>query len=166
MSTEIHSIMQNNINEVIQINDRMIILKLPIPPQLSLASLSEEDSHVTTPTEPSIKRSNSLKKTSDLTPPSLHKKICDMFDFITEKPDKEMFINAYEAITLCELWDFMKQPIESYWFSTNVQVRIISKKMNELGYYGHSGSSFGWIMRQMQEIAQNGIDLYKKNYVI
>jgi hypothetical protein len=59
----------------------------------------------------------------------------------------------------------MKQPIESYGFSSNVKVRTISNKMSELGYHGHSGFSFGWIMRQMQEIAQNDIDLYKKNYV-
>lgn len=165
MSNKINSIAQNNINEVIQINDETLILGLPTPPQLSLVSLSEEENFVTTPTEPSIKRSSSLKNTSDTTPQSLHKKICDMFDFITIKSEKEMFVNAYESVTLCELWGFMKQPIESYGFSSAVEVRKISEKMNELGYDGHSGFSFGWIMRQMQAIAQNGFDLYKKNYM-
>ena len=36
------------------------------------------------------------------------------------------------------------------------------KKMGELGYYGHSGVSFGFIMREMQFIAQKGEKEYKK----
>jgi hypothetical protein len=33
--------------------------------------------------------------------------------------------------------------------------------MVELGYNGHSGSSFGYTMRAMQYIAQNGEEKYK-----
>jgi hypothetical protein len=35
--------------------------------------------------------------------------------------------------------------------------------MEQLGYYGHSGSSFGLTMRTMQYIARNGEEKFKKN---
>ena len=76
--------------------------------------------------------------------------------------EKEMLVNAWQAITLTENWSFMKQPIKSYSWSDDPRVAIISKKMVELGYDGHSGCSFGCTMRAMQYIAQNGEEKYKE----
>ena len=59
----------------------------------------------------------------------------------------------------------MKEPIFSYQLSDVTEIQAISKKMEELGYYGHSGSSFGWTMRQMQYIAQHGEELYLQRIV-
>ncbi len=41
------------------------------------------------------------------------------------------------------------------------QLKQINTKILEL-YSGHSGSSYGWTMRQMQFIAKNGWDAYVK----
>lgn len=73
-----------------------------------------------------------------------------------------MFENAYQAISLTEMWDYMKKDRESFMFSSDKEIEIISKKMADLGYDGHSGSSFGITMRNMQFIALNGLEEHKK----
>ena len=74
-----------------------------------------------------------------------------------------MLVNAYEAITLCELWNYMKKDTYSYMFSNDVEIQLITDKMNEIGCPEHSGYSFGWTMRNMQYIAQNGLDKYRES---
>ena len=73
-----------------------------------------------------------------------------------------MFENAYQAISLTEMWDYMKKDRESFMFSSDKEIEIISKKMEDLGYDGHSGSSFGLTMRNMQFIALHGLEEHKK----
>jgi len=75
-----------------------------------------------------------------------------------------MYVNAWQAITLTENWDFVKADIESFMWSENPKIDIIGSKMSELGYHGHSGSSFGFIMRKMQYIARNGEKKFKEDY--
>ena len=90
----------------------------------------------------------------------------DLFEYINDCYERNMIINAYNAITLSEMWDFVKQPIESFTWSCDYRVGLIMDKMVELGYTGHSGSSFGFIMRTMQYIAVNGLDQFKKCYLV
>ena len=73
-----------------------------------------------------------------------------------------IFENAYQAISLTEMWDYMKKNSDSYMFSSDKEIKIISDKMEELGYHGHSGASFGITMRNMQFIALNGLEEHKK----
>ncbi len=87
-----------------------------------------------------------------------------IFDY-TDNHSKVMFENAYQAISLTEMWDYMKKPTESYTFSSDKEIRIISKKMEELGYFGHSGASFGLTMRNMQFIALHGLEEHKKMWL-
>jgi len=79
---------------------------------------------------------------------------------------KTMLVNAFQAVTQTESWDFMKKPCESFMFSQDPKILIISKKMVELGYNGHSGGSFGCIMRDMQYIAQHGEKKFMETYLI
>lgn len=91
-------------------------------------------------------------------PPSME---TENFEYITSNNEKEMLSSAFHAINLTENWTFMKRPIESYQFSHHDEVKKIYNKIAEIGYNGHSGSSFGWTMRQMQYIAINGENAYK-----
>lgn len=86
------------------------------------------------------------------------------FEYVNDW-DREMFVNAWQAITLTENWEFMKTDIESFMWSDDIRVDIISAKMVELGYNGHSGSSFGYTMRRMQYIAINGEEKFKAEYL-
>jgi len=86
------------------------------------------------------------------------------FEFINEN-ERIMYTTAHSAISQLELWDFMAKDIESYMFSSNPKVGKIYEKIEELGYKGHSGASFGCTMRDMQSIAQNGYDKFREEYL-
>ena len=107
---------------------------------------------------------------SSIISPLEHQQNDDVFifgKFIYVKDDnkKEMLQNAWTAITQLDLWDYMKRDTDSYMMSSDAEINIITKKMEELGYNGHSGSSFGWTMRQMQHIAQHGEDDFMYTYI-
>jgi hypothetical protein len=82
-------------------------------------------------------------------------------EYIKNDYTREMCINAWQAITLTNNWHFVFKDINSFMCSSNPQIFEISNKMEELGYYGHSGSSFGITMRNMQFLAQNGEEEFK-----
>ena len=98
-------------------------------------------------------------------PPTLREFLPGEFKYIKDKHERLMLVNAWEAITLTETWDFMKEPIERFMFSHDPRVTIITNKMNDLGYYGHSGSSFGYVMRAMQYIACHGEHTFYDEYM-
>jgi hypothetical protein len=86
------------------------------------------------------------------------------FLYIDSEQERIMLQNAWAAITQLELWVYMQLNTESYMFNDHHLINLISKKMVDLGYDGHSGSSFGWTMRQMQYIAINGEEVYMIEY--
>jgi hypothetical protein len=88
------------------------------------------------------------------------------FEYVKNENIRRMLENAWQAITLTESWDFVKQEIESFSGSTDPIILKIMSKMKELGYDSHSGCSFGVIMREMQIIAQNGEKEYIKRTIL
>ena len=91
------------------------------------------------------------------TPPPLdytHKR--GNFDYIEDPNTREMITTAFQAIDLLELWDYMKLETNSYMLSEDANVRRIYNKIEDLGYWGHSGFSFGWTLRTLQKIARIG----------
>ena len=84
------------------------------------------------------------------------------FNYLDNNNMRQMFETAYQAITITELWDYMKKDVDNYMFNEDAEVRRIYDKIEELGYNGHSGASFGYIMRHMQFIATNGIENHKQ----
>lgn len=79
------------------------------------------------------------------------------FETIYEDFECEMLKDAYQAITACDLWGWMKEytPKEGmgFMFSRHDNLDRIDKEMK---YGGHSGSSYGWTMRVMEDIAKRG----------
>jgi len=87
------------------------------------------------------------------------------FEYVKDKNISDLLINAFDAITLTENWDFMKQDIVSFQMSTNPKINEITIMMNSLPNGGlHSGASFGSIMREMQLLAKYGEAEHKKIY--
>jgi hypothetical protein len=84
------------------------------------------------------------------------------FDYVSDIWDREIYENAWQAISLTNMWDFVKQDIESFMFSLDPRLDIISEKMAEIGYNVHSSASFGRVMRQMQFLAKFGEDKFKE----
>jgi hypothetical protein len=88
-----------------------------------------------------------------------------VMDYITNERDKTMLTNAWIAISTSNNWDFISKDIDSFMWSNDVRIDEITKKMDEYGYSGHSGSSFGWTMRKMQYLVQNGEEEFKKLFI-
>ena len=84
------------------------------------------------------------------------------FNYIKKDSLREMLVNAFQAITFTEKWDFVKKDIDSFMCCVHPDITTISEKMVELGYDYHSGSSFGYTMRAMQHIAKYGEKSYMK----
>ena len=86
------------------------------------------------------------------------------FDYIPEG-QRIMYESAFNAITQLELWPFIKNfQGESFMFSNAPEVDRIYKRIEELGYSGHSGGTFGCIMRTMEFIAKNGLENFEREY--
>jgi hypothetical protein len=66
------------------------------------------------------------------------------------------------AITQCNLWEWLREytPEEGkgFMFSQHPNLDKINAAMK---YQGHSGSSYGWTMRQMEYIAKHGWTLFE-----
>jgi len=78
------------------------------------------------------------------------------FSFIRDVSSREMAQDVYKAVQAAEAWDLMKEEPEAgkgYMFSSDPRYKVVQDKME---YMGHSGSSYGWTMRQAQFIAQKG----------
>ena len=89
------------------------------------------------------------------------------FDYITDKPSRKLVKNAWKAVQLTETADFVKQPVESFSWSKDPRIWVISKKMEEIeDPPGHSGFTFGWTMRQVQACLQEGEDNYRLDCLI
>lgn len=85
-------------------------------------------------------------------------------EYIKDKSDREMFTNAWKAITFTNNWDFVGQQTDSFAFSVHPRIYEITEKMEELGYNRHSGISFGLTMRSMQYLVHYGEEEFKKMF--
>ncbi len=68
----------------------------------------------------------------------------------------DMLINAYNAITLVEGWDFLRHFNESFIISSHPMISKITQTMDDLGYSIHSASTFVWTMKHMEYLAKYG----------
>lgn len=90
----------------------------------------------------------------------------DEFNIIPDIHSRYMIKNAHQAISSIECWQFMTTFSEpSFMFSNNPILSIILKKMSQLGYDGHTGSSFGWTMRHMEFLAKNGKQVFLQQFM-
>jgi len=125
----------------------------------------EEDKNLYTSTPKSFTEPIEIidKNFLEVIKPEFENKIGDgKMEYIRDKSDREMFVNAWQAITITNNWDFMAQQIESFAFSSDPRIYDITKKMEQLGYNGHSGTTFGATMRSMQYLVIYGEEEFKK----
>ena len=91
------------------------------------------------------------------------------FEFVRDNSIKEFLKSAHKAISLCELWDWMRfytpPPNSGFIWSKTPELDRINQQLwkDQVNEY-HSGSSYGFIMREMEYIAKNGYENYKNNY--
>lgn len=76
--------------------------------------------------------------------------------------EKKILTDAYAAVSVTPGgWDFLRTFVpastEGFMFSRHPILTDISQNMS---YDGHSGASYGWVMRNMEAIAKKGWDAY------
>lgn len=101
-------------------------------------------------------------------PPLYKKKTGGTFEYIKDKNMREMLINCWQAVSLTEMWEFMKKDPGhyGYMFSDYPEIGIITDKMAELpNSVSHSGFSMIWTLRQIQFIACHGEEEYEKQII-
>lgn len=56
-------------------------------------------------------------------------------------------------------WEFMRtyEPPIGFMFSTHPKLAEIQSKIDQDRTIGHSGSSYGWTMRQVEDIVKHGL---------
>jgi hypothetical protein len=93
----------------------------------------------------------------------------DLFDFVEDYTNRKFLQSAYRAITVCNLWEWMKtyNPNCNQGFilssSNNLDILYEEMKKDEINDY-QSGVSHASVMRAMEYIAKNGYDKYAMNY--
>ena len=91
------------------------------------------------------------------------------FEFVKDNSTKEFLKSAHRAISLCELWNWMRiyEPHADkgfMWSKTPELDRLNQQMFKDPINSEHSGSSYGFIMRQMEDIAKNGYENFKNRY--
>jgi hypothetical protein len=142
------------------------ILYPPSPPTLdeerSITTVSSQETIATLHTESTI---NTTLTINTATTTETNSFVPGKFEYVECTHTREMLANAWQAINLTETWDFVRMPIESFMMSRDGRIWVITAKMEDLGYNGHSGCSFGWTLRQMQFIAQYGEVRFRETYL-
>jgi len=92
------------------------------------------------------------------------------FDFIPPEDFVAYYRNAHWAITQTKMWDwlysFTPDEKKGFMFCSHPNLKIIEQKMYEQDIaHGHSGASFGFILREMEYIAKYGYDAFRQVYI-
>lgn len=88
---------------------------------------------------------------------------CD-FSFVNSEHSQTMLENGYKAISLTENWNFIYNLPDDFSYSDK-RIFDISNKMEELGYNGHSGNSFIYVIMNMRLLSRIGYEKYKQNFI-
>ena len=90
------------------------------------------------------------------------------FDFVQDQHTKDFLKSAHKAITLCELWNWMRtfEPLPNMGFILTKTPELDRLKLHmwkDTINSFHSGSSYALIMRDMQFIAKHGYLHFRLN---
>jgi hypothetical protein len=91
------------------------------------------------------------------------------FDFIKDKSTKMFLQSAYKAISVCELWNWLRiyEPPSGFMFSSAPELEQLKQEFaKDPINNNHSGASYGCMMRDMEYIAKNGYTNYKNLFCI
>jgi hypothetical protein len=95
----------------------------------------------------------------------LHINNNDLFHFINDSSTREFLQSAHKAITNCEMWDWIRtNQITSFMYDNGKEMQKIRTQMHKDPInMDHSGSSYGWIMREIEYIAKYGYSKYEED---
>lgn len=86
------------------------------------------------------------------------------FDFIENNQEYLMIKTAYDAVNELDMWEYLRNHYCCFIFSSSTNLKIYDK-IEELGYYGHSITSFGMTLQYIKFIADHGFTEFKTTYL-
>ena len=88
------------------------------------------------------------------------------FDWIESKMEQTVLIDAYNAVTELELWDYLKNnTFDSFTFYHGPNQELHQSLLEKADKSNmHSGASYGITMRNMEKIAKKGFEPWKQEY--
>jgi hypothetical protein len=90
------------------------------------------------------------------------------FSFVEDGHERMMLKSMYDAVTITENWAKLRDaPTQgSFMFPKDpVVIKMTSELEKADEFKGHSGSSFGWTIRNIELIAKSGWAAFCKNYI-
>jgi len=105
-----------------------------------------------------IKPNISEKSTKMITPD---------FSFIKDVDSRNNIINGYNAVSICDSWEFLKkfkpEDVDGCLYCSHPKIYKIYETMETCTpkISNHSGHSFSWTMREIHKIAKIGYEKYK-----
>lgn len=89
------------------------------------------------------------------------------FLYINCQHSRKLIKNGWRAVKQTETENFVRTDIESFQWSDDPRISIIINKMESIeDPPGHSGFTFGWTMRQLQQIFKLGEEEYRRRILI
>ena len=91
------------------------------------------------------------------------------FSFIKDVDSRNNILNAYNAVTKCNSWEFIKkfkpEDVDGCLYCSHPTIYKISETMEKCTpkIPPHSGSSFTWTMKEIHKIAKFGYEKYKND---
>jgi len=91
----------------------------------------------------------------------------DKFDFVSNKMERIILKDAYEAVEDMNLWNYLKEnTFESFTYYNGPNKQLHEDLLEKADKSNiHSGASYGITMRNMESIAKQGFDVWKKEYL-
>lgn len=88
------------------------------------------------------------------------------FSFIKHDNSKKMISSAYDCTTERDEWNLIRDfKGESFMFCNDHEINALESHIDNMYEQGHSGSSMGWTMRQLQRIAHVGFHKFKEEWI-
>lgn len=88
------------------------------------------------------------------------------FDFVRNKMEKTVLEDAYEAVNDMNLWDYLKEnTFETFTYYDGPDKQLHQELLEKADKNNiHSGASYGITMRNMEQIAKQGFEVWKQKY--
>jgi len=93
------------------------------------------------------------------------------FSFIKDVDSRNNLLNAYNAVSKCDAWEFLKkfkpEDVDGCLYCSHPKIYKIYETMETCSpkISNHSGSSFSNTMKDIQKIAKIGYEKYKNDKV-
>ncbi len=93
--------------------------------------------------------------------------ICtDNFECVDDEQSRMYFRSAYNSIMQLELWTWFQRNTGSFMMNKSPEMVLLNKRMaqDEINDY-HSGSSYAFVMRQIEFIAKEGYEKFRQMHL-